>query len=231
MVFFPVGLVMMYVGGIPKRYLAWVTGGGLFAILLILLQVLYVSEPWRFIELPEYQKDRLLTYFNIDFASQVEGEDAKATARRRQSDLFYNVRQALISVGSGGLTGKGWLQSEQVELNYLPKTVAHNDFIFSVVAEENGFLGSSLVIALYGGLMLSGLYIANHARDPLGKLLATGVVTLWLSQVFINIGMNIGLTPVTGLPLPLLSYGGTATISGLISIGILQNVYMYRKHI
>ena len=231
MVFFPVGLVMMYVGGIPKRYLAWVTGGSIFAILVVLLQVLYVSDSWRFIELQPYQKDRLLTYFNIDFASMEETEEAKREARRRQSDLSYNVRQALISVGSGGLTGKGWLQSEQVALNYLPKTVAHNDFIFSVVAEENGFLGSALVIALYACLMWSGLFIANQARDTLGKLLATGIVTLWLSQVFINIGMNIGLTPVTGLPLPLLSYGGTATISALISIGILQNVYMYRKHI
>lgn len=231
LVFFPVSLVMMFMGGIPKKFLIWISGMGVGLIAVVLAQALYVAPEWQVFQLEEYQKQRLLTFFNIDFASMEETEEAKRQARELQLDLNYNVRQALISVGSGGMHGKGWLNSEQVALDYLPRSVAHNDFIFSVIAEEKGFVGSVLVIALYSTIMLSGLYIASQSKDLLGKLLASGIITLWLTQIFINIGMNIGLMPVTGLPLPLLSYGGTATISALASIGILQNVYIYRKHI
>jgi len=111
----------------------------------------------------------------------------------------------------------------------LPAGAAHNDFIFSVIAEEKGFFGSMVVLTLYGIVLFTGLRIAGQARDRLGKLLAVGVVTLWFSHVFINIGMNIRIVPVTGIPLPLLSYGGSSVLGSLIAIGMLQNVYIHRK--
>jgi len=135
----------------------------------------------------------------------------------------------LISVGSGGLTGKGWHKGNQTSLGFLPPGAAHNDFIFSVLAEEKGFVGSIVVLTLYGLILFTGLRIAGQARDRLGKLLAVGVVTLLFSHVFINIGMNIRLMPVTGVPLPLLSYGGSSVLCSLIAAGILQNVYIYRR--
>ena len=107
--------------------------------------------------------------------------------------------------------------------------MAHNDFIFSVIAEEKGFLGSVTVLTLYGAVLFSGIRIAGQARDRLGKTLAVGVVTLVFSQVFINIGMNIRIMPVTGVPLPLLSYGGSSVLGSLIAMGMLQNIYIYRK--
>ncbi len=149
--------------------------------------------------------------------------------RKQQFDDSHNVRQALISVGSGGLTGKGWRQGTQNALGYLPRPVAHNDFIFSVIAEEEGFVGSVIVLALYGTVLFTGMKIAGQARDRLGKVLAVGVVTLLFSHVFINIGMNIRIMPVTGVPLPLLSYGGSSVLGSLIAMGLLQNVYIYRK--
>ena len=149
--------------------------------------------------------------------------------RLKQLDDSLNVRQALISVGSGGLTGKGVGQGTQKALGFLPRSVAHNDFIFSVIAEEKGFVGSVTVLTLYAVVLFTGLRIAGQARDRLGKLLAVGVVTLLFSHVFINIGMNIRLMPVTGVPLPLLSYGGSSVLGSLIAIGILQNVHLHRK--
>src|SRR5204862_901936 len=142
----------------------------------------------------------------------------------------YNVDQALISVGSGGMLGKGWRQGTQNALGYLPRAVAHNDFIFSVIAEESGFVGSVIVLTLYSIVLFTGIKIAGQARDRLGKLLAVGVVTLLFSHVFINIGMNIRLMPVTGVPLPLLSYGGSSVLSSLIAAGLPQNVYLYRTN-
>jgi rod shape determining protein RodA len=132
-------------------------------------------------------------------------------------------------VGSGGLAGKGWRQGTQNALGYLPRKVAHNDFIFSVIAEEEGFVGSVIVITLYSVVLFTGIRIAGQARDRLGRVLAVGVVTLLFSHVFINIGMNVRIMPVTGVPLPLLSYGGSSVLGSLIAMGMLQNVYLYRK--
>src|SRR5260221_6965285 len=164
-----------------------------------------------------------MVYFGKDFVPR----DGTAAERQRARDLqrqkSYNVEQALISVGSGGLTGKGWRQGTQNALGYLPRAVAHNDFIFSVIAEESGFVGSVLVLTLYGMILFTGIRIAGQARDRLGRLLAVGVVALLFSHVFINIGMNIRIMPVTGVPLPLLSYGGSSVIGSLIAMGLLQN--------
>ena len=115
------------------------------------------------------------------------------------------------------------------KLGFLPRPVAHNDFIFSVIAEEKGFVGSVVVLTLYSVILFAGIKIAGEARDRLGKLLAVGVVAMLFSHVFINIGMNIRIMPVTGVPLPLLSYGGSSVLCSLVAIGILHNVYLYRR--
>ncbi|MDX1953814.1 MAG: rod shape-determining protein RodA [Verrucomicrobiota bacterium] len=228
LVLFPVGLVIMFVAGVPLRYLWKFVGGVGILVVLLLVDILFAPPKWQ-IKLEEYQRYRLLVYFGKDFAPKDGTPEARERARKLQRDKSYNVQQALISVGSGGLTGKGWRQGTQNSLGYLPRAVAHNDFIFSVIAEEKGFMGSVIVVILYTVVLFTGIKIAGHARDRLGRLLAVGVVALLFSHVFINIGMNIRLMPVTGIPLPLLSYGGSSVLCSLIAIGILQNVYIYRR--
>jgi rod shape determining protein RodA len=228
LVLFPIGFGIMLVAGVPMRFLLRFIGGVSVLVVLLLIDILFAPPQWQ-IKLEEYQRHRLLVYFGQDFAPRNASEADKKRLAQLQKDKSYNVEQALISVGSGGLTGKGWRQGTQNALGYLPRAVAHNDFIFSVIAEEKGFLGSVMVIGLYSALIFSGIKIAYQARDRLGKLLAVGVVTMLFSHIFINIGMNIRLMPVTGIPLPLLSYGGSSVLCSLIAIGVLQNVYIYRR--
>ncbi len=228
-VLLPTALAMLYAAGAPRRYMRMLLGTICLLGALFLVDVLFAPPHWQ-IKLQEYQRRRLLVYFGRSYtpppgASQAEIE----RLRKQQLDDAYHVRQALISVGSGGLTGKGLRKGTQSALGYLPRTVAHNDFIFSVIAEEKGFVGSVTVLALYATVLFTGLRIGSQARDRLGRLLAIGIVVLLFSHVFINIGMNIRLMPVTGVPLPLLSYGGTAVVGTLIGIGLLQNVHIHRK--
>lgn len=230
LVFFPVALAMMLVAGVPRRFLFRFLGGGALVVSLILVDVMYAPPGWNFVKLEQYQKQRLLVYFGLDFAPRNATPAERVAARTEQQTKSYNVQQALISVGSGGLVGKGWREGTQSALGYLPRAVAHNDFIFSVIAEEKGFLGSLMVLTLYGLVLFSGLRIATRARDRLGRLLAVGVVTLLFTHVFVNIGMNIRLVPVTGIPLPLLSAGGTSVVCSLIAIGVLQNIHLHRRH-
>jgi rod shape determining protein RodA len=229
LVLIPTGLVMLFVAGTPRRYLGWLVGGVALLAALFLVDVLFAPPGWWQIKLEPYQRQRLLVYFGVDFATADASPVDKARARETQAQKSYQVRQALISVGSGGLTGKGWHKGNQTALGFLPPGAAHNDFIFSVIAEEKGFVGSLIVLTLYGVILATGLRIAAQARDRLGRLMAVGVVTLLFSHVFINIGMNIRILPVTGIPLPLLSYGGSSVMVSLIAIGMLQNVYRYRK--
>lgn len=228
LILLPIGLVMMFAAGIPGRYLARLLGGMTVLILLLLVDILFAPPQWQ-IKLEEYQRRRLLVFFGRDFAAPNATEKERQLARIMQRNHSYNVEQALISVGSGGLTGKGWLRGTQNALGYLPRAVAHNDFIFSVLAEESGFVGSVIVLTLYTVVLFVGIRIASEARDRLGKLLAVGVVTLLFCHVFINIGMNIRLMPVTGVPLPLLSYGGSSVLCSLIAAGLLQNVHLHRR--
>ena len=231
LVLLPTGLVMMLVAGTPRRFLIKLMAGvGLLASLFV-VDVLFAPAHWR-IPMEQYQRNRLLIYFGRDythFALPGATPAELQRLRQRQLDDAYNVRQALISVGSGGLVGKGWRQGTQNALGYLPRAVAHNDFIFSVIAEEEGFVGSVIVITLYAVVLFTGLRIAGQARDRLGKLVAVGVVTLIFSHVFINIGMNIRIMPVTGVPLPLLSYGGSSVLCSLIAVGLMQNIHIHRK--
>lgn len=229
LVLIPTMLAMMFVAGVPVRILGRIVGGFALVAGLLVADVLFAPEKFRLLKLKEYQRHRLLVYFGRDFAPANATPEQRAYYRELQRQKGWNVQQALISVGSGGLTGKGWRQGTQNALGYLPRLGAHNDFIFSVIAEESGFVGSILVVGLYTMVLFSGLKIAGQARDRLGRLLASGVVALWFSHVFINVGMNIGLMPVTGIPLPLLSYGGSAAVCALLAMGLLQNVHLYRR--
>jgi rod shape determining protein RodA len=226
LVLLPTGLLMMFVAGVPARFLARLLSCVGILGALFLADVLFTSPGWWSIKLEPYQRERLMVYFGMNPAPANASAEDQARAAREKS---YQVRQALISVGSGGLLGKGWCRGEQTALRFLPPVAAHNDFIFSVIAEEKGFVGSLTVLTLYGVVLLTGIRIASQARDRLGTLLAAGVVTLLFSHVFINIGMNIRIVPVTGIPLPLLSYGGSSVLVSLIAIGLLQNVYIHRK--
>lgn len=229
LVLVPTGLAMMFVAGTPRKYLIRLVAGVGLVGALLLVDVLFTPPGWWQIKLEEYQRQRLLVYFGASFAAPNASAQEKARAKDTQDQKSYQVRQALISVGSGGLLGKGWHQGNQTALGFLPPGAAHNDFIFSVIAEEEGFVGSVVVLTLYSVVLFTGIRIAGQARDRLGKMIAVGVVTLLFCHVFVNIGMNIRIVPVTGIPLPLLSYGGSSVLGSLIALGLLQNVYMYRK--
>ena len=173
----------------------------------------YEHHSW--VPLHDYQRNRILSFVNPDKIDPV--------------GIGWNQRQSLISVGSGGLLGKGWTQGTQARLGYLPHSVAHNDFIFSVIAEEKGFLGSITVISLFGLVLFNGIRIAGLAKDRLGTLIAIGVTVLFTVHVFVNIAMTIGLLPITGIPLPFISYGGSFVLSCCIMQGLVQSVYRFRK--
>ncbi|WP_338867294.1 rod shape-determining protein RodA [Myxococcus stipitatus] len=139
----------------------------------------------------------------------------------------YHAAQSKIAVGSGGVSGKGWREGTQTGLRFLPEQ--HTDFIFSVWAEEHGFVLCTLLLVLYGAIFIFGLGVGFNARDRFGAFVAVGVVAMLFWQVFENIGMVIGLLPVTGITLPLMSYGGSSMMSVMLSIGLLVNISM-RRH-
>ena len=177
-----------------------------------------VVEPYNSpLPIHNYQRNRILTFVAPDVV------DPSGTG------ASWNANQAKISAATGGATGKGLFKGTQAQLGYLPQAVAHNDFIFSVIAEETGFLGSAFVVGLFCLMVANGIRIAGLARDRFGMQLAIGVSILFLVHFFINIGMTIGITPITGLPLPFLSYGGSFVLSCFILQGLVQSVYRYRK--
>lgn len=139
----------------------------------------------------------------------------------------YNVIQAEISIGSGGLLGKGFAQGTQSQLHYL--RVQFTDFIFSVIGEELGFVGALVLFVLFIFLLWRGLRIALKSSDAFGRLLASGIVSMLLFQVFLNIGVNLRLLPVTGVPLPFISYGGSSLVTVLLSLGILESILIRHK--
>jgi rod shape determining protein RodA len=214
LVLIPMCFALMFVAGVRVKHLV------LAAILGIVLAGVGLPIMWKLKEKrtghPSYQKNRLTVFFHPDDPLTLTGAG-------------WNLNQSKIAVGSGGMTGKGYLQGTQNLLGYLPRHVTPDDFLFSVIAEEEGFAGSLVVIGLYAALLFSGLRIAANARDRLGMLLATGVVVMLFFHVFINVGMTIGLMPVTGLPLPLLSYGGSFVLASMTALGLLQNVWIHRR--
>lgn len=201
MVLMPVAFIMMYVAGVPLRHL------GLLALAGLLLM------PFGWFALDDYQKERILVFFD---------------ANRDPLGAGWNKIQSGIAVGSGGLSGKGYLKGTQNVLGFLPRTVAPTDFIYSVIAEETGFLGSLGLLSLYALALLASMRAALASRDKLGRMLAVGVASLLFCHVSINIAMTIGLLPITGLPLPLISYGGSFMITMMVGLGIVQSVYVRR---
>jgi rod shape determining protein RodA len=182
-------------------------------VVLVLIGSVGVVGMFKLNVLKEYQKERLTAFVNPSADSSGRG-------------FTYNYRQSLIAIGSGGLTGKGYLRGTQTNLQYVPEQ--RTDFIFTVVGEELGFVGSVVLLALLGLLLWRGLRIATLARDPAGSLIAVGVVTMLVFQTFINVGMTIGIMPITGIPLPFVSYGGSSLIASFLAIGLLENVHMRR---
>ncbi|MGQ9683299.1 MAG: rod shape-determining protein RodA [Anaerolineae bacterium] len=191
---------MLFVAGVPLRHV----------ILLGLACLILAPLVWGLMQ--PYMRDRILSFLHPE--TDPSGQD-------------YNVIQALISIGSGGLWGKGLGQGSQSQLAFL--RVRHTDYIFSVLAEELGFVGCVLLLALMGALLLRILRIAGRTGDPFGRLVAVGVAMMVSVQVAINVGFNIGILPVTGLPLPLISYGGSSLIATLIGIGLVQSVALYHQ--
>jgi rod shape determining protein RodA len=174
--------------------------------IIILFGIMLAIIGW--FQLQTYQKDRI---FGLVKSGIVDPQGSG-----------YNVIQSMISVGSGGLIGKGIGHGSQSQLNFLPEK--HTDFIFASIAEELGLLGSFFVLGLYLIIFYRMRIIALNAPDNFGFLIVVGIMTMFFVQIFENIGMNIGIMPVTGIPLPLLSYGGSSLITVLISIGILLNI-------
>lgn len=179
-------------------------------VLLLLSAIPAVLLGWQFY-LRDYQKLRILNFLSPE---------------RDPLGSGYHIIQSKIAVGSGGLTGKGFLQGTQTQLRFLPEQ--HTDFAFSVFSEEWGFAGCFLVLLLYLFLILWGLNIARRCNDHFGSLMAVGVTAMLFWHIIINIGMVIGLFPVVGVPLPLFSYGGTSMITSMIGLGILLNIRMRR---
>jgi rod shape determining protein RodA len=202
LVLLPICFGLLFVAGVRVKHLLLVTALGL------------ALAPLAWLHMKDYQRHRLTVFLHPN-------DDPRGVG--------WNLTQSLISVGSGGWSGKGYLQGTQNLLGYLPSTVAPDDFLFSVIAEEKGFVGSLGVVGLYAVILFSGLRIAANARDRLGMLLATGVVVMLFFHIFINVGMTIGLMPVTGLPLPLLSYGGSFVLASMTALGLLQNVWIHRR--
>lgn len=141
----------------------------------------------------------------------------------------WTIRQCLIAIGSGGKFGKGYLQGDQNTFQFLPGTIVHNDFIFSVAAEEFGFLGGSILISTLAGLLLCLVFIARDARDEGAQLLVAGIFGMLFAHFFQNIGMTIKVVPITGIPLPFVSYGGSFVVTCMAAMGIAQSVWIHRK--
>ena len=161
-----------------------------------------------------YQRDRIKVFLNPESDRLHRG---------------YNAYQARLAVGSGGFFGKGIGKGEQNNLGFLPHTVANNDFIFSVIAEETGFAGAFILIVLYSFLLYSVWRTAFWAAEPLGRYIASGIGCMMIYHIFVNIGMSVGLAPVTGVPLPLVSYGGSFMLTSMAACGILQSIYRHRR--
>ena len=203
MVFVAILFGVLLVSGVPLRWL----------LVLALVGLVGVVGMFKLNMLREYQKERLTAF--IDPGADDSGRG-----------FTYNARQALIAIGSGGVTGKGYLRGSQTNLQYVPEQ--KTDFIFTVIGEELGFAGAMTLLALFALLLWRGLRIAAVARDPFGSLLAAGVVTMLAFQAFVNIGMTVGIMPITGIPLPFVSYGGSSLVATFLAVGLLENVHMRR---
>jgi len=194
------GLVVIFLSGLKKRYLA------------VALGLLLASLPLMWSNMHSFQKNRVLAFLN-------PGSDPTGSG--------YHLIQSKIAIGSGGLFGKGWLNSTQGQLDFLPERTT--DFIFAILAEEFGFLGISLLIGIYLFIIGRGIMIAINAQDLFSRLLASSISLTFFVYVFVNIAMTTGLLPVVGIPLPLISSGGTSMVTLMIGLGMLMSVQTHKR--
>jgi len=194
------GLVVIFLSGLKKRYLA------------VALGLLLASLPLMWSNMHPFQKNRGLAFLN-------PGSDPTGSG--------YHLIQSKIAIGSGGLFGKGWLNSTQGQLDFLPERTT--DFIFAILAEEFGFLGISLLIGIYLFIIGRGIMIAINAQDLFSRLLASSISLTFFVYVFVNIAMTTGLLPVVGIPLPLISSGGTSMLTIMVGLGMLMSVQTHRR--
>jgi rod shape determining protein RodA len=207
LVYAAVTLGMLFVLGAPWRHFAWMGLAFAVAIAMIFSILPGMGIP----VLKQYQQDRLTAFLHPG-SSNLQGDG-------------YHLSQSVIAIGSGGATGKGVAGATQTRLNYLPEHAT--DFIFSVVGEERGFLGAAWLLGLYALLIWRALRVVTMSRSTFGSLVAAGIVSMLTFQIFINIGMTIGIAPITGIPLPFMSFGGTHTITNLFAIGVLQAIHLH----
>jgi rod shape determining protein RodA len=207
------GLYVIILAGFPWKYIIPVVGAGTFGILLIIIFGGYICEPevtWPILH--EYQKNRVCTLLNPSSDPLGKG--------------FHTI-QSIIAIGSGGLFGKGWLNGTQAHLEFIPEK--HTDFIFAVFAEEFGLLGNIILLGLFVALIQRGLSISSNAPTLFTRLLGGAVTMIFFTYAFVNMGMVSGLLPVVGVPLPFISYGGTALVTLGIGVGILMSIHRYRR--
>lgn len=202
LVFMAILFGMLFVAGIRIKHLMWIFGSAAGLMPVF----------WHFLK--DYQKMRLTVFMDPNVDPLGSG---------------YHIIQSKIAIGSGMLFGKGLFGGTQSQLNFLPEN--HTDFIFAVIGEELGFIGAIFILLLYFILLHRGIKIAGSARDNFGMLLATGITSMLVFHVLVNVGMTAGIMPVTGIPLPFMSYGVSALTTNMISIGILLNIYMRRQKI
>jgi rod shape determining protein RodA len=203
LVYLAIVLAVLFVAGTKWTHFAALAGLGTVAIVVVAL-----AAPTVGVEvIKPYQVDRLTAFLNPSTDPADEG---------------YQINQSLTAIGSGGKTGRGD-ESTQTKLNFLPEH--HTDFIFSVVGEEFGFVGAALVLSLFALLIWRALRILTMSKNFYGALVAGGITAMLMFQVFVNVGMTIGIMPITGIPLPLMSYGGSSVLTTLMAIGLLQSIY------
>ena len=212
LVFLAILFGMLYIAGANSKLLLGIIVTGLsVAVIAIALHLSPLQLP---LPLKDHQINRLIAFID-------PYQDPHGTG--------WNIIQSLVAIGSGGLWGKGLYHGTQVQLNFLPEH--HTDFIFSVVGEELGFVGTGFVLLLYFCLISRSIRVAFRARDLYGRLIVGGITCMWLFHIFENIGMTIGLMPVTGIPLPFLSYGGSFMLTNLIAVGLILNVQVHRENL
>ncbi|MGI6285314.1 rod shape-determining protein RodA [Neomoorella humiferrea] len=205
---------MLYVGGANPRLLLIIAGSGIAIAGLALFAHFRFGLP---LPLEDYQLRRLVVVLN----PYNDGQGGTGAG--------YHVIQSQIAIGSGGWWGVGWRQGSQAQLNFLPEH--HTDFIFSVVGEELGFVRAVGVLGLYFVLLYRMLRIAAHAKDMFGALLVSGVASTFAFHILVNVGMTTGIMPVTGIPLPLFSYGGSSMLANMLALGLVLNVNLRRQKI
>jgi rod shape determining protein RodA len=212
-VFFPICFAMLFAAGTRVHYLAI----PLIAVATLTVFTYYWVHVWDkpVPFLKPFQVFRIKVFFDPDLDPKGAG---------------WQVDQSMIAIGSGGWNGKGWRQGVETELGYLPKNTSYNDLIFPVVAEDFGFPGAAALIIGEGTVLLWCWWVAVRARDKIGALVAVGVMTMLFTHIFVNIGMTIQLVPITGIPLPFVSYGGTFLVACLAAMGMVQSVWVHRKN-